>query len=249
MSQQNKIILWIVVVGTALLVAICGPFYFSMRTSSPITPNPLQDVRTENVGIKHYANEFYEFDYPDDFILDDRSRVTATHTIRKNYNENIDSFGFSEIFFKHSSSNGDYRVSVGSSVDKLHIQSPKEFFKNAPNALDEYISPKDPAVLKDEEASYKEIQVDGHRAGRFFRLFNNDENYPSGDMVLWVVIPTEKMVYQLEVSGLQFNPLVPGTTLESNNFKEAENFMTVFTNSFKIKEISTEDYNQVMNTK
>ena len=255
---MNKAIPWIIGSVVILVIALMISVHILPRTQNSSVvevpthfapPSTTQSSVSTSAEIKtkHYANAFYEFDYPDNFELHSE-HVFATHTIKMFGVRKVDVFGSTDITFKStisSSSKAFYTFNLQSGVNRLN-RVPEEYFQTASNRLNEFASPKDPNVLKDADDSYREIFVDGIRTARSYRLFNLNDQPDHPQMSISLYIPTKKMQYSLDMDGYQTYALKMVKNAESSDFIEAENFMTNLVNSFKIKEISQNDFERTM---
>lgn len=141
-TQNSSLITWIVVVGIFLVVVISGSAYVIANPESiyrlfggttPVATAPVvamngpAPVHEQTAHTKHYANIFYEFDYPDTFTITSEL-VNSTHA---GDGTPVTQFGSSEIVFTTASTSDEhYTLRITSLVNANH-RSPVDAVKDA----------------------------------------------------------------------------------------------------------------------
>ena len=100
-SHSNALIIWLIVFGVTLILVVGGAAYFLSAPSAPVVTTNGSAGATNGSGMAgnnssresgtkwqkgHYANLFYEFDYPDIFKIT-RETVISDHSVDANGKE------------------------------------------------------------------------------------------------------------------------------------------------------------------
>lgn len=139
-QNNNALIIWLIVFGIALILGVAGAAYFLSAPSAPIiASNGSSSATTQSAsgnnaadGARwekgHYANIFYEFDYPNIFKITHES-VTSDHLSDAN---GKDQFGVTQVTLSGTggASTGGYEITVTTSPnDKM--MAPEQLIADA----------------------------------------------------------------------------------------------------------------------
>lgn len=150
-SQERSLITWIVVLGILLVVVVGASGYVIANPESiyklfggtvPPAAEPVKvvnglstTVHTQPANTKHYANIFFEFDYPSNFVITSEL-VNATRTASGSTEER---FGSAEVILAATGTGATYTLRVVSAVNSDHMsvedasRTAKEAFSSRPD--------------------------------------------------------------------------------------------------------------------
>ena len=142
-SHSNTLITWLIIFGVVLILSVGGAAYFLSAPSTPIIASNGSSAATTDhdssgspVKVKwqkgHYANLFYEFDYPDIFKIT-RESISADHTPDASGN---DQFGTTQVILSGTkeASDGGYEIAVTTHQNSTQT-APEQFIADAKNGF------------------------------------------------------------------------------------------------------------------
>ena len=165
-------------------------------TTTPPIAADIPSVNTQTVSAaamrtKHYANQFFEFDYPSNFTVSSE-HVIATHTM-SSVNPGVDMFGFGRVVLTAvdlSSSGNNYVITVDSAANREHI-SPQ---KNIADAKEEFDARPDPQP----QDAFQQIIVAGKPAyGQYYDSYERGNVSRPGGMNIGGVV--NDLTYSIEM--------------------------------------------------
>lgn len=131
-AHERSLITWVIVLGVLLVIVVGASGYVIANpeglyrlfggkvptTVQPITtvngPAPVLPVRAANT--KHYENIFFEFDYPENFVITDEL-VNATRT---SSGDTLEVFGSANVILTATGTDGAFTIRVFSEVNADH---------------------------------------------------------------------------------------------------------------------------------
>ena len=191
-AHEHSLITWVVAVGIVLVVVFAVSGYIIANPESlyrvfggkqPAAAVPVTAVNGTAAAAqhepaphtKHYANIFFEFDYPENFVITDElvnaTRDTAGTT---------EVFGSAHVTLSATGTDGVYRIHVTSRVGAQH----KSVAQKVSEAKQEFFIRPD----RGPNDSYQDITVTGKQAYK---------NFTSG--YISIGIPTDNLNYSAEI--------------------------------------------------
>lgn len=203
-NQESSLITWVVIIGILLTIIVAVSAYvianpestaqlFGHKTLNikPVvstngettTPEHLQPPHT-----KHYANIYFEFDYPDNFTVTDE-------LINKKRTENGDEeeFGSTEITLTATSTEGTYVMKISSLSNAEHTSNAQL----TKNAKEEFFS----RTNNGANDSFQDITVIDRPGYKYFTAGH-----------IHLGIPTEILLYSADIT---WDPSIGASTANS----------------------------------
>ena len=189
-SHNNAIISWLIAFGVLLILGVGGAAYFFSAPNAPTvisggTSSTAQDASgshasgTGSSSKDHYANLFYEFDHPDNFVVTHEEVMSDHNSDATSTNR----FGVTKVILDEVKEGGarGYEITVisapnnGQTPPAALLAAAKEQFNNDPNhGLNDAFQ----AVEIDRNAGYEEYAA----------------------TEIFVGIPTGNLIHQIRIS-------------------------------------------------
>lgn len=194
--NDYSLITWIVVLGICLIVISGASAYvlanpdslfalFGKKAPAPVAPVTVVNgtpttSHEQSAHTKHYANIFFEFDYPDNFTISSES-VGTKHVADGTQQ---DTFGSTEILLTSASSSEVYTMKITSRENTEHLST-----------LDTTIKVKENFFSRPDRGpndSYQDITVQDHSAYKYFST-----------ELIHVGIPSDNLNYSFEITWVK----------------------------------------------
>lgn len=187
-SHSNTLITLLILFGVVLILGVGGAAYFLSAPSTPtIASNGSSGATTGNEStggrVKwqkgHYANLFYEFDYPDIFKIT-RESISADHTEDASGN---DQFGTTQVTLSGTkeASDGGYEITVKTRQNSTKT-APEQFIADA---KDEFFK----ETTHGQNDAFQLMNIGGKDAYR---------EYTQG--AITIGIPTRNLIHELHIT-------------------------------------------------
>lgn len=132
-SHERSLIAWVVGLGVLLVIVVGASGYVIANPESmyrlfggtvptakepvKVVNGPVAVIHEQPAHTKHYASIFFEFDYPENFVIVSEL-INATRTPT---GESMELFGSAEVLLVATGTTGTYSLRITSTVNTYHV--------------------------------------------------------------------------------------------------------------------------------